>query len=222
MSQADLERLVNGLKSRNVKVRAEAARDFGVLCDPKALPYLASALKDRSESVRELSAWSIVEISRTNFGNGVLNESVPNLIESLNDSSWCVRSRLAEALGVIKDKRALIPLLKLAGDKDSCVRDSVASALALIGLDSASIDFLILSLENTTSPLLRHGAARTLRLGRVTKAKDALLKILETDNSSAWSEALEAMHEWNVKDSVPVTSLERSDQKAFPVKQFLS
>ncbi|HOL55553.1 MAG TPA: HEAT repeat domain-containing protein, partial [bacterium] len=82
---------------------------------------------------------------------------------ALNDKEWTVRSSAAEALGKIKDTRAIDPLIKVLADKDIAVRLSVIEALGEIG-DKKAIEPLKKVASNDSSPIVKEKAKEILNL----------------------------------------------------------
>ena len=61
-----------------------------------------------------------------------VNQIVKRLIEALKDKDRDVRRDAANALGEIKDARAVEPLIKALKDEDNYVREQAAAALGKI------------------------------------------------------------------------------------------
>src|SRR5688500_14615311 len=57
-------------------------------------------------------------------------------IAALKDDDWAVREDAAKALGLLKDSRAVVPLISLLRDSDRAVRQSAIHALIAIGQSS--------------------------------------------------------------------------------------
>ena len=73
---------------------------------------------------------------------------VPEFISALRDSDWVVRKAAAEALGEIKDKRALWALISvLIIDSDKYVRRAAALALGELK-DERAVEPLSLALND--------------------------------------------------------------------------
>jgi len=89
--------------------------------DERAIPPMIQALKEKPELDADLG-----------YNLGLMGEpAVEPLIQSLSDENPKVRVRAAEALGRIRDKRAVGPLTDALNDKDETVR-----IFAKMGLES--------------------------------------------------------------------------------------
>ncbi len=63
----------------------------------------------------------------------IVADSVAEHIAALQDEDWAVREEAAEALGSLKDARAVLPLVRLLADSDRSVRTAAVAALTAIG-----------------------------------------------------------------------------------------
>ena len=117
-----IQRLTPDLASNNWQVRAAAATTLSRLGDPRAVPVLISALKDKEPRVR-------VECIRSLSSLGD-KRAVDAFISALNDPNSEVRFNAAAALGDINDPRAVGPLSSLINDRDLRVSATAAEALA--------------------------------------------------------------------------------------------
>jgi HEAT repeat protein len=87
-------------------------------------------------------------------------ESIPHLIELLEDEEWSIRSGAAYALGEIGDETAAETLIKHLDDSNEIVRKNVVIALGQIG-DAKAITSSTDALEDE-SEWVRRYAAETL------------------------------------------------------------
>ncbi len=60
-------------------------------------------------------------------------DAVAEHIAALRDDDWAVREEAANALGTLKDSRAVVPLVRLLGDSDRSVRTAAVASLTAIG-----------------------------------------------------------------------------------------
>ena len=99
--------LVKTLSHDKVNVRCDATRALGELRDAAAVEALITMLKDDWVNVRIYAVESLGKIQS--------DKAVPALIETLQDSeeNVLVRAGAAQALGMIKDVNALLPLRNL-------------------------------------------------------------------------------------------------------------
>lgn len=162
--------------------RRNAAWTLGAIDDPRAVPALSNALKDREPQVRRESAWALGAIDS--------REAVPALIAALKDSDAEVRSQAAWALGAIDDSRAVESLVAALGDSAPSVRSQSAWALGAIDSRDA-VPGLIKALKDTEQKVRRQAA---WALGAIddNRAVDALLDCLkdkdaEVRRQAAWA-----------------------------------
>ena len=93
-----------------------------------AVPALQDAMHDDVEAVRALAASTLAEMGRAG------RESVPDLLQAINDESMSVRRQAAEALGMVGAGSSTVPaLIDAPSDEGGGVRRSVALTLARIG-----------------------------------------------------------------------------------------
>lgn len=130
--EVTLERLVRQLRDPSQREESAAALTaLGVT----ALPALRTALREADPEVRVAAVDVLEEIGRP--------EVVELLLPTLNDADEDVRLEVVEALGVVRDRRAVKPLLaQYDKDDDSAVRYEVLTTLGLIG-DPSAVDFLV-------------------------------------------------------------------------------
>jgi hypothetical protein len=112
---------------------------------------------------------------------------VKGLIKALGyQGDASVRNKAAEALGELRDARAVMPLIAILKDKDSDVRKAVVIALGQIR-DARAVEPLILALKNDEDKWVRGWAAHSLgEIGDV-RALDPLLIALEDENGRFWA-----------------------------------
>ena len=63
-------------------------------------------------------------------------DPVSEQIAALKDDDWAIREDAAKVLGLLKDSRAVVPLISLLRDADRAVRQSAIHALIAIGESS--------------------------------------------------------------------------------------
>jgi HEAT repeat protein len=160
----------------------------------------------------------------------ILDALCDQLIKQLNDEDKEHRRAAAQALGEIKNKKAIQPLLSLLSDRDGRVRTYAATSLskmndksgmdylfealgsqdniarieaiqALINAREAVYDRLIESLQNSESMLVRAGAAKVLGENRVQEASRALLGALKDDASAVRWNAIIALRRIGYKEA---------------------
>jgi hypothetical protein len=127
-SETDLNVLLGDLKSADDGVRQRAAERLGQMKPDEGrhaevAEALAARLKDRHGWTRDAAARALV-----NWAN---REQVPALLDVLDNESGVVRESALEALGNLKDPRAVVPVsLRLLVGSD---RKNASKALQAMG-----------------------------------------------------------------------------------------
>mgnify|MGYP000954805386 FL=1 len=164
--------LVLALKHRDPAVAYEAVEALGEIGDPAAAGPLTEALTgDKYSGLRWKAAEALTQIG---------TESVPYLINALENPDEDVRWKAAISLGEIGDRRAIDPLINLLGDEDRFVRSRAAYALGIMG--ELVIQPLAEVLSTEKNPDLRLGAV--MALGRIQADPATRLLIRATTESS--------------------------------------
>lgn len=102
-----VDELVKSLFNEKVNVRCDATRALGELGNAKAVPHIIELLTDEWVNVRIYAVTSLGKIGA--------QEAVPSLLNVLKneEENELVRSGAAQALGLLKDTRALVPLREI-------------------------------------------------------------------------------------------------------------
>jgi hypothetical protein len=101
----------------------------------------------------------------------------------INKSDPYYRHKAAEALGVLRDKRSVKPLVKGLSDKDPLVREESAKSLGKIGLGGPPVEPLISALKDESEGV-RLAAVEALGIIGDTKAVGPLFHLLsDTDTN---------------------------------------
>jgi len=120
---ADL--LVRLAKDSDPAVRAGALEGIANSKDPRAADLVVAGLADADAKVREAAAFTLV--------NHPEPKAFDALVRTLSDPSDGARNGACQALGELKDKRAVKPLVGVVtGDKESLVRFQAGRALEAI------------------------------------------------------------------------------------------
>jgi len=144
-----MEPLVAALASDpDPEVRWQAAVELEALYDPKAVPALIKALKDRHPLVRAGAAEALKSIPDP--------QAVKPLILALRDSDTTVRRAAAEGLGLINDPTAVRPLTRVLFHKDFQTRRRAAQSLRTLK-DPSSAQALVKAF-NDWDPVIRQTA----------------------------------------------------------------
>ena len=174
--------------------RAHAAYQLGEMGQKAsaAVPFLIDLLDDRTSFYKPkflrgcLTVGEIAQEALVCIGE----PSVEPLINALNTIHWRTRRNAAEALGEIKDTRAVDPLIILLKDPNRYVRRNAVWALKEINNDKAVIPIIPLLKDN--NPLVRETAANALGDMKAHQAVKALIcalqdKDFDVRGSSAWA-----------------------------------
>ena len=122
--------LIKLLKNPDPVMRAEAAWALGKpKSNPEVMAPLTEALQDENSKVRQRAAFSLGVVIRAKKWQGY-KEAVDTLIGALKDQSPEVRAAAAESLGLIREERAVEPLIELLSDEE--VRFQAYNALLTI------------------------------------------------------------------------------------------
>jgi HEAT repeat protein len=168
-----VDAFVEILGSPNWIVRMHAAKGLGRIRDVRAVAPLIPLLQDKVKAVREDAAKALAEIGHA---------AVPDLIPLLKHSEWLVRLHTVEALGQIKSRSSVEPLLfVMFNDPDVSVREDAARSLGSIG-DSRAVEFLMVAMGNKG---VRLRAIEALGEIKDCRAISALIEVIEDANSSA-------------------------------------
>ena len=166
-----VEPLIATLKdNKNFEVRSYVAMTLGKIKDVRAIKPLIDAMRDDQNSfdVRDVSSNSL-----GNFGA----PAVEQLITALKDKNRYVREGAANALGIIKDVRAIEPLIKvLKNEKDAMTNREAEDSLVEIGSDA--VKPLIAALKEEDDLKFNVSVANTL--GRI--GKGAVAELIDTIN----------------------------------------
>ena len=120
----------------NPNVRAYIVSALGFLGDSRSVELLCDALGDTSPLVRAYSVNALVRIGEP---------ALEKLFLSLQSQNIIVIGGAAEALGIIRNERAIEPLLGVLGQDGGC-GEKVREALVRIG--KPSVDFIVSKLDD--------------------------------------------------------------------------
>ena len=123
----------------NSFLRGDLLVNLATADDPRVLPVLTAALKDRSSAVRARAAYALRERGDP--------AAIEPLLRCLSDKVIAVRQAAVEALGVLRARTAVNPLLALLSLSNKYLRRSVVSALEHIA-DPKAIQPLITCLTD--------------------------------------------------------------------------
>ncbi len=152
-------------------LKAEIIKTLGKFNATEARDLLVEASKDPNERIRKLAVEALsrvpgaspsrrVDLPQTIGKIGDSNVEV--IVKSLNDPSPEVRAQSAEALGKLRDNRAVEPLLVALNDKDERVREKAVVSLSNFS-DERIFDALINFILKDSNANLRNPAEKTFK-----------------------------------------------------------
>jgi len=136
--------------------------------DPRSIPPLLKALKDREWKIRKFSAETLGGIADP--------ETLEPLADALADPDAWVRQAAAQALGQLNDPRAIPSLVLCLSDLKPVVRGEAALSLGILKAQEA-VDKIIPLLDD--GPDVREKASRTLGEIGGPAAVEPLIKLLD-------------------------------------------
>lgn len=190
-----LESLIKVLKDKEFNVRKNAAAALGKIGDERAIEALLKVLVDKdinrtaANSLKMLgwkpgrdpqgvqffvvqNAWKqVVEMGEPAI------EPLITLLEENNDDN--LRWAAAEALGQIRDQRAVDPLIIALKDPDTTLRENAAAALGKIG-DIRTIPSLIATIQSEDNTNVKSCLVEALS-SMGTPAVEPLINLLGSD-----------------------------------------
>ncbi len=145
-----LKILSASLSNSDSRVRAQAARAWGTIGNPAAIPVLKQALLDQDDSVRIAAAYSLFELHSL-AGVPVLKFIIRKSPQSSSDSSPVeelrriahdkMRVLAIRKLFEIEGKKSESLLRSLLNDPSGEVRDAAAAGLARMGIADFEAEF---------------------------------------------------------------------------------
>ncbi len=147
-----------------------AAWALGKIKSEKAIGPLIKVLGEKNDALQKEATRALIAIGP---------DSVPALIEALKSPVPDIRKYSVRALGIIADKRAEEPLIRLLSDTDNDVAAAAALALGTAGSE-ASIKPLVAAL-GSSNMLTRVNASISLGQLEAKQAVDPLTEIMEKD-----------------------------------------
>ena len=151
----DTAKYLEALKSENVTVRKEAAYYLGENKEEDAVPLLIQLLRqDQSKEVRINAIEALGKI-----GSVDNNSHVDTLIGILRENDTEILTAAVEALGKIKDPKAVKPLINLLDNRD--IRLTAIWALGNVE-DKGAVPALT-GLLNSDDKYVRHNSTQALK-----------------------------------------------------------
>ncbi|MFW9923625.1 MAG: HEAT repeat domain-containing protein [Candidatus Thorarchaeota archaeon] len=149
---------------------------LGLEGDENAIKLLITILNEGDDvEIKSYATQALVKIG----GRDV----VAQLIKSLRNENWVTRMKAAEALGEIKNKKAVNPLIKLLRtDPQPSVREWAAIALGNIGSRKATKSLIYCMLQNENMEVRMEAATALGKIGN-KKSLNALLQAYQSDTN---------------------------------------
>ena len=132
---------IKAMNNENWNVRWWSAWALGRIGDPVAVEPLIAALRDEDGGVQGKAAEALNTIHPNWQNSDMAKRQVPEFIKALKDKNIEVRSTAAEALGKIRDARALEHLIAALRDEDSETRKQAAVSLKNIDPDWVTSEY---------------------------------------------------------------------------------
>jgi HEAT repeat protein len=166
-----LTRLNDLLSSKDPKDRLRGGKAFAGATGGQAVIALLAALRKETDvPVKAQIMRALGNVGRSSSSNSEKELIAKELVRVMESSSLDLQQVAVNALGVLRVKTAVAPLLKLARQHlgiAGLVSD-IAAALGEIG-DNQAVELLAILLKDHGSPLVRSQAA--LALGKIRGAK---------------------------------------------------
>ena len=193
--------IIKLLNDENNSVRWESAKALGEFGDARAVEPLIGALKDKNDRVRKSASFAISKFNNPHtiellvvaledeemrvavaetlglLGDKRAVEILIDIIENI-DNDILVRHNAVEAMGNLRDPRALNLLIGLLKDENVRIKKSAASSLGKIG-DIGAIDPLITALKDID---LRIDAGDALWNIKDPATIESLINVMSDDN----------------------------------------
>jgi len=195
--------LVEALKDKDARVRINAAHAIPGMFSEDVIEPLFPLLEDPDPLVKcggIVALGECLEYQR-HVQEAKCSEGVRRLIPLLKDLSSNVRRDAAAALGKIRDKRTVDPLIAVLGDEKKWVRSAAAKSLGEIG-DPKACEALVPVLNDPESAYVRRDAAIALAKLKDGRAIEPLLKALADEKLDGRDEVVVALTEFDDPQAV--------------------
>jgi len=205
--------LANALNDEEKDVRYAALRALGKTKDPRVVPYLIPLLEENDLSFCRSAIEALVPfkdervivpmiqalrhsryLGIAGYVSRALQEmgepAVKPLLAALEDEDWKIRLGAATVLGVMKDPRAVDPLLFFLGEKDRASREAARKALVEIGMPAVKPLIAALKDENIN---VRAEAVKALGEIKDPRAADPLIPLLGEEDARLRADVIDAL-----------------------------
>jgi HEAT repeat protein len=199
---------VDLLHSEDTEQRRKAVEELRRIKNPRTIKYLIKVLDDEDENVRNITTQALAEL-----GEAAVEPLLESLVSNENGHQAAIRALgqiwglidliklggsnqkdqagAARALGELKDKRIVEPLIATLKDSDEEVRLEVVKALGNLR-DSRAVESLITVLKNHDKEV-RSRAAEALGEQRNIQALEPLIAALKDTYKEVRASAAEAL-----------------------------
>ncbi|MEX2720643.1 MAG: HEAT repeat domain-containing protein, partial [Candidatus Wukongarchaeota archaeon] len=182
------EPLLKALNDENGEVRWKAAETLGKMRDKKAADHLIKALEDEDERVRMNAMMALFEIGDTRAVEPLIRMVKGELVSPLWHDGYFHHEAI-EALGKMRAKKAVEPLIQALDDSETNVRTRAAEALGMIK-DPRAVEPLIEHLSKWPE-----GSDAAWALGEIgdERAVEHLTQALKDDSAPVRRQSAEAL-----------------------------
>lgn len=187
------------LDSADASERVQAIRKLGGSRDSGALEPLVMSLGDSAEEVRKEALEALGKVDPNWRKSAPAQAGARTLIASLSHEEAADRERAAQALGAIRDARALQPLVDALRDRSASVRQAARTALDQIDPHwqnlacSRNLISNLIKMLADPSDSIREQAAEGLGLIGVSEAVEPLIAALSDSSGGVRSAAAKAL-----------------------------
>jgi HEAT repeat protein len=214
-----LKLLSQSLSNSDARVRSQAARSWGIIGNPAAIPVLKQALRDQDDSVRIAAAYSLFEL-KSFSGVPILKSIIRQSSQSSSDSSPVAELRriahdkmrvlAIRKLFAIEGKKSEALLRSLLDDPSGEVRDAAAVGLARMGLSDFVSEF-ISALGSMEVPV-RVAAARDLGDIGTPEALEGLTRAALDPAVDVREEVMRVLPQFPAAESAPLLTRALKDE----------
>ena len=173
-----IDRLITAIRDENARIRFDAVHALGAIAEPPLPPAqiksLSAELDHYDPIVRAATARVLARLRAA--------EASDQLLAGLADSNAIVRQFCLEALGVIREERAIAPILDLIAKGRGDVPSQALLALARIAPASSRDEFR--RRLSDRDPAMRRAAAEGLGRLNDRESLDALKGLLTADRAA--------------------------------------
>ena len=187
-----VEPLIRAMGRGDSAIRKNVSEVLGEINDPRAINPLIELLEDENHEVQMASRWSLIKMG---------GQAVEPLIRAVRRGGSTIRRNASEALGEIKDSRAVGSCIAALKDRDSEVR--LAAKIALEKFKDFAVKPLIAAMKDGDSHVQL--AAKWILVNIGDSAIDALIDAMKSDDSFNRRNAAEVLGE--VRDPHSISSL---------------